>query len=80
MIRGCTRLTPKHPYANFQAFEAALDLEIIQQDNKAAKPVKVATVEDWASDPDLDTDELNPTALAAGLDLAAGTATIMDTL
>ncbi len=46
MIRGCTRLTPKHPYANFQAFEAALDLEIFQQDNKAAKPVKVATVED----------------------------------
>jgi hypothetical protein len=36
---------PKCTYTNFQAiYEAALDLEIIQQDKKAAKPVTVADV------------------------------------
>jgi hypothetical protein len=35
----------KTVYASFQAvFEAALDLEVIQQDNKAAKPMTITAV------------------------------------
>jgi hypothetical protein len=37
----------KTAYASFQAvYEAALDLEVIQQDNRAAKPVTIAAVEE----------------------------------
>jgi hypothetical protein len=37
----------KCTYANFQAvFDEALDLEVIQQDNKAAKPSTVVAVEE----------------------------------
>ncbi len=35
----------KPTYASFQAvYEAALDFEVIQQDNRIAKPVMVATI------------------------------------
>jgi hypothetical protein len=48
----------KCTYANFQAiYETSLDLEIIQQDNKAAKPVVVAAMEEVAT-PEYDDEEM----------------------
>jgi hypothetical protein len=42
----------EHMYANFQAvYKAALDLEIIRQDNKAAKPVTMAAVGETSPSP-----------------------------
>ncbi len=49
----------KCTYANFQAvYRASLDLEIIQQDNKTAKTVVVAAVEEGASTPEYDEEEM----------------------